>query len=227
MRVGHFLPAIALAFIFVATHTPFALADTISATASTSAPGCSASDTLSGPGSIHLTCGAFPQAYATFDASLGASSGSVAYAGSGAQQFGTPAVSSLSATMDISGEIMAPGSSGTSTIAFVFTNRLSQQGFLSCVWTFQGQANQCVTGSSFGSLETENFQFVVQNGVLYPYDLRLGAEQNYPNSAPGYDNFTYSLSNVVPSPAPEPLSLSLVLSGFLPFALGRIKAAKR
>jgi hypothetical protein len=211
MRFLHFCTAVVVAILVIGINTPPALADSFTAVASVTNAGCSSSDTLNEPGAIALTCGSPGPAYATYSANLGMSSGEISYFGTTSQG------GMIGAGVDIAGEIMAPGDSGSSIITFEFEGSESQAAAVGCDLTFEGQTTNCTVLAPFGPPGIEDLEFVVQNGQAYSYDLGLTVGQ-YLIDAPSQATFQYSLPFVASEPVPEPVSLVLVLSGFVPLA---------
>jgi hypothetical protein len=215
------LPLIVAAIIVIGIDTPLAHADSLSAVASVSVPGCMDSDTLTQPGSIDLLCGTVGSnsPFATFSADLGQSSGEVSYLGIGTTS--PPLlIGMIDATIDIAGEIMAPGNSGTSTITLEFKGSESQAAPMGCSLTFDGQITDCAVTVGFGNPGTEDLKFVVQNGQAYNYDLKLMADQTLMSQI-SQTTFQYTLPDVIPEPVPEPVSLVLLLTGFAPLVFRR------
>ena len=216
VRLLHFCTALVVATIVIGINTPLALADSFNAVASVAAGSCSGSATLTQPGDIQLTCGSpYPPPFATFSANLGLSSGGVSYFGDGTGEF---LEGKIDTTIDMTGEITAPGNSGISTITFEFEGSESQADPVGCSLTFDGQTSSCTVGVGFGILGTEDLQFVVENGQTYNYDLEVTADQ-YLIDVPSQATFQYSLPFV--ALVPEPVSVALVLSGFAPLAFRR------
>jgi hypothetical protein len=150
---------------------------------------------------------------------LGQASGELSYLGTGGSGPSSLA-GMIDATIGIAGEIMAPGSSGNSTITFEFKGSESQAAPVGCLLTFDGQTTDCTVSLPFGDPGTEDLEFVVHNGQAYNYDLQLAADQSLIDVV-SQATFQYSLPDVIPEPVPEPVSLVLLLSGFAPLAFRR------
>jgi hypothetical protein len=206
-----------LTIALIGMDTPLALADSINATASVTIPGCSQSATLSEPGSIDITCSNVDAGMAYVLANLGWSSGNLEIFGETGTEL---SFGKVNAEIDIAGEIMAPGNSGTSTITFGFEGVSSGAPPVGCSLTFEGETTDC-TAPSNGIIGRE-LEFVVQNGQTYNFDLQMGFDQNLSDeNSQTTANLQYSLPDVIPEPVPEPVSLVLLLSGFAPVVFRR------